>query len=53
MVGTEQQMDELLQHALAGTIVPKVKVLEFDQVGNVIEDLKKQQVTGRIVVKIP
>ncbi|CAG7558760.1 unnamed protein product [Fusarium equiseti] len=53
MVGTEKQMDELLQHALAGTIVPEVKVLEFDQVGNVIEDLKKQQVTGRVVVKIP
>ncbi|KAJ4115370.1 hypothetical protein NW768_011222 [Fusarium equiseti] len=53
MVGTEKQLEDLLQHALKGTIVPNVKVLEFDQVGNVIEDLKKQQVTGRIVVKIP
>lgn len=53
MVGTEAQMEDLLQHALAGTIVPEVKLLDFDQVGNVIEDLKKQQVTGRVVVKIP
>jgi propanol-preferring alcohol dehydrogenase len=53
MVGTEKQMEDLLQHALAGTIVPEIKVLEFDQVGNVIEDLKKQQVTGRVIVKIP
>lgn len=46
-------MEELLQHALEGTIVPDVKVLEFEQVGKVIEDLKQQQVTGRVVVKIP
>ena len=53
MVGTEVQMEDLLQHALVGTITPEVRVLDFEQVGNVIEDLKKQQVTGRVVVKIP
>ncbi|RFN48806.1 hypothetical protein FIE12Z_6861 [Fusarium flagelliforme] len=53
MVGTEKHMEDLLQHALEGTIVPEVKVLEFDRVGNVIESLKKQQVTGRVVVRIP
>ncbi|CVL08064.1 related to ADH3-alcohol dehydrogenase III [Fusarium mangiferae] len=52
-VGTEEQMEELLQHALEGTIVPEVKVLEFEEVGNVIEGLKRQEVTGRIVVRIP
>ncbi|KAF4995283.1 hypothetical protein FGRMN_5248 [Fusarium graminum] len=52
-VGTEEQMAELLQHALKGTIVPKVTVLDFREVGNVIEDLKKQQITGRVVVRIP
>ncbi|KAF4338261.1 alcohol dehydrogenase 2 [Fusarium beomiforme] len=30
-VGTEEQMRELLQHALNGTIVPEVKVLEFEE----------------------
>ncbi|QGI83704.1 unnamed protein product [Fusarium fujikuroi] len=52
-VGTEEQMEELLQHALEGTIVPEVKVLEFEEVGNVIEGLKRQEVTGRIVVRLP
>ncbi|KAG4274687.1 alcohol dehydrogenase [Fusarium proliferatum] len=52
-VGTEEQMEELLQHALEGSIVPEVKVLEFEEVGNVIEGLKRQEVTGRIVVRIP
>ncbi|KAG4257914.1 alcohol dehydrogenase [Fusarium proliferatum] len=52
-VGTEEQMEELLQHALEGTIVPEVKVLEFEEVGNVIEGLKRQEITGRIVVRIP
>jgi propanol-preferring alcohol dehydrogenase len=52
-VGTEKQMEELLQHALVGTIVPDVKVLEFEEVGKVIGDLQRQKVTGRVVVKIP
>jgi propanol-preferring alcohol dehydrogenase len=45
-------MKELLQHALEGKIVPEVKVLEFWEVGNVIEELERQQVTGRVVVRI-
>ena len=52
MVGTEKQMQDLLLQTLMGGIEPEVKVLDFGQVGNVIEDLKKQQVTGRIVIKI-
>lgn len=46
-------MTELLQHALEGTIVPEVQVLEFEEVGNVIEGLKRQEITGRVVVRIP
>ncbi|KAG5795918.1 hypothetical protein H9Q69_005063 [Fusarium xylarioides] len=52
-VGTEEQMKVLLQHALEGTIVPEVKVLEFKEVGNIIEGLKRQEITGRVVVRIP
>ncbi|KAM0248980.1 hypothetical protein ACHAP5_003189 [Fusarium lateritium] len=52
-VGTEEQMRELLQHALDGKIVPEVKILDFGQVGNVIGELQRQQVTGRFVVRIP
>ncbi|KAF5548687.1 alcohol dehydrogenase [Fusarium mexicanum] len=52
-VGTEEQIKELLQHAVEGTIAPEVMVLEFEEVGNVIEGLKRQEVTGRVVVRIP
>jgi propanol-preferring alcohol dehydrogenase len=50
-VGTEDQMLELLQHA-SDKILPKVTVVGFDQVGTVLEGLKRQDVTGRVVVKI-
>ncbi|CAG1963040.1 unnamed protein product [Fusarium graminearum] len=52
-VGTETQMEELLQHAVAGTIVPDITVLEFEQVGKIIRDLQDQTITGRVVLKIP
>ncbi|OBS23157.1 hypothetical protein FPOA_03713 [Fusarium poae] len=52
-VGTEQQMEEILQYTLDGILVPKVKVVEFEQVGQVMEDLQRQAITGRVVVKIP
>ncbi|KAL7805211.1 GroES-like protein [Trichoderma aethiopicum] len=53
MVGSEQQMDDLLQHAVAGIIKPVVEVEEFDQVPRIFEKLKNNEVTGRIVVRIP
>ncbi|KAG6995003.1 alcohol dehydrogenase [Fusarium oxysporum f. sp. conglutinans] len=52
-VGTEEQMKDLLQHALDGTIVPEVKVLEFEEVSDVVGALKRQEITGRVVVKVP
>ncbi|KAH7265635.1 chaperonin 10-like protein [Fusarium redolens] len=52
-VGTEEQMKELLQHALDRIIVPEVKVLEFEEVGKVVRELQRQEVTGRVVVRIP
>lgn len=53
MVGTEQQMEELLQHAAAGVIRPTVKVEEFSAIPDIFEKLKHGQITGRIVVRIP
>lgn len=53
MVGTEKQMEELLQHAAMGIIRPTVKVEEFSQLPEIFEKLKHDQVTGRIVVRIP
>ncbi|RSL47816.1 hypothetical protein CEP54_013219 [Fusarium duplospermum] len=52
-VGTEDQMVELLRHASTKKICPKVTVVEFDQVGMVLEGLKRQDITGRVVVRIP
>ncbi|RMJ17040.1 hypothetical protein CDV36_003262 [Fusarium kuroshium] len=51
-VGTEDQMIELLQQASAKKICPKVTVVDFDQVGTVLEGLKRQDITGRVVVRI-
>lgn len=53
MVGNEQQMEELLQHAAAGVIRPVVKVEEFSETPEIFEKLRHNQVTGRMVVRIP
>lgn len=51
-VGTEDQMMELLKHASDKKILPKVTVVGFDEVGTVLEGLKRQDITGRVVVRI-
>ena len=50
-VGAEKQMDELLQ--LAIKIKPLVEVLDFSETGSVFEKLRRDGITGRVVVKIP
>ncbi|CAK7221120.1 hypothetical protein SBRCBS47491_004419 [Sporothrix bragantina] len=52
-VGTEEQMSELLQLAAAGKVTPAVEVRTLHEVHDVIEQLRTDSVTGRIVVKIP
>jgi len=46
-------MEELLQQAANGDIKPSLEILEIDEVPNIFERLKKNTVTGRVVVKIP
>lgn len=53
MVGTEQQMVELLEQAAAGVISPVVQVEDFSEVPRIFEKLRNNEVTGRIVVRIP
>jgi propanol-preferring alcohol dehydrogenase len=53
MVGNEQQMEELLRYAAAGVIRPTIKVEKFSELPQIFEKLKHNQVTGRIVVRIP
>jgi len=52
-VGTEKQMDELLQLAITGKIKPLVEMLDFSETGSVFEKLRRDGITGRVVVKIP
>lgn len=52
-VGSEEQMTELLQHALAGLINPVVKVYEFEDAASLIRKFIDDAITGKVVVKIP
>lgn len=52
-VGTEEQMEELLQEAAAGKLEPAVEVLDFGEVPNIFERLKQNSITGRVVVRVP
>lgn len=51
--GTEDQMQQLLQEAAAGRITPEVQVLEFDDAPGVLERIKEQSITGRVVIRVP
>jgi alcohol dehydrogenase, propanol-preferring len=52
-VGTESEMAELLEMALARDMVPIVKIYEFDMVGEVIQKLTRSQIGGKVVLRIP
>jgi D-arabinose 1-dehydrogenase-like Zn-dependent alcohol dehydrogenase len=51
-VGTEKQLEELLEQAVAGKIVPAIEVLEFDRISDVMQRLQSGAITGRVVIKI-
>jgi propanol-preferring alcohol dehydrogenase len=52
-VGTEEQMVELLELAIIGKVKPMVEIVDFSQTGSVLERLRTDKITGRVVVKIP
>lgn len=52
-VGTEQQMEELLELAASGKVTPAIEVRDFSETPAIIEQLRTDNVAGRIVVKIP
>lgn len=52
-VDTEKRMEELLKLAAEGKVTPAVEVRDFDETPAIIEQLRTDKVTGRIVVKIP
>jgi D-arabinose 1-dehydrogenase-like Zn-dependent alcohol dehydrogenase len=46
-------MVELLQLAMIGKIKPMVEIVEFSQTSSVLEKLRTDKITGRVVVRIP
>jgi propanol-preferring alcohol dehydrogenase len=46
-------MDELLALAARGGVTSCVEVVEFERVGEVMERLKNDEITGRVVVRLP
>jgi propanol-preferring alcohol dehydrogenase len=51
--GNEEQMQQLFKYAIDGTVLPLVEVQDFEKTGEVLHMLKRDEVKGRIVVKIP
>jgi propanol-preferring alcohol dehydrogenase len=52
-VGTEDEMNELLQMAVSGDVVPKIELFELEQLGVVVERIASGSVAGKVVLKIP
>ena len=52
-VGTEDQMNDLLQAAAAGKINPSIEVFDFSLVPTLIDRLKEDGIAGRAVVRLP
>ena len=52
-VGTTSELDELLEMAVKGDVVPQIAVFEFDEINNIMERLARFEIGGRVVLRIP
>lgn len=52
-VGSVKEMEELLEMAVNGDVVPHVEVFDFKDINDVGERLAKFQIAGRAVLRIP
>jgi propanol-preferring alcohol dehydrogenase len=52
-VGTEEDMEELLDMAVKGDVVSKVEVFELAELDDVVQKLAEAQIVARAVMKIP
>jgi alcohol dehydrogenase, propanol-preferring len=53
-VGTKQELDELMgMAAVRGEVIPITSVHKFEELDELLQKLKQNQVTGRVVVMIP
>jgi propanol-preferring alcohol dehydrogenase len=51
--GNEEQMQELFKYAIDGTVLPLIEIRDFEQTSEVLHALRRDEVKGRIVVRIP
>lgn len=52
-VGTETDIQELLQLTAEGKIKPQIEVYDFNDINDVMGKLAKFQVKGRAVLRLP
>ncbi|KIW65754.1 hypothetical protein PV04_07982 [Phialophora macrospora] len=52
-VGSDAEMQELLQMAVKGDVVPQIAVYEFEEINTVMEKLVRFEIEGRVVLRIP
>lgn len=52
-VGTAAELDDLLEMAVKGDVVPQISVFDFNEINTVMEKLAKFEIGGRVVLKIP
>jgi propanol-preferring alcohol dehydrogenase len=52
-VGTEVEMEEPLEMAVKGSVVPHIEIFELSELDDVVQRLAKAQIIGRAVMKIP
>lgn len=51
--GTAEEMEELMEMAVAGEVKAHIECFEFDQIDNVIQRLGRSEIEGRAVMRIP
>ena len=52
-VGTKKELDELMEMAVRGEVVPMTSIHEFEELDDVLQKLRLNSIMGRVVVKIP
>lgn len=51
--GTAEEMQELMDMALAGDVKAHIEVFDFDRINEVLQRLGRSEIDGRAVIKIP
>lgn len=52
-VGNAEEMQELLEMAVKGEVVPEISLFEFEEINNIMEKLARFEIGGRVVLRIP